>query len=129
MTVAPVGTHCVLEMCSCPVERLNDEAFVRDTIEQAVKEGLSTLLKLNSHKFDPQGVTAFAILAESHISIHTWPENGYAAVDIFTCGDTAKPQQACEYLIKAFASESYSLRELPRGPHISDVVHTSSVTL
>ena len=121
MTVAAVGTHCILEMCSCDSGLLNDEAFVRGAIERASEEGLSTLLKLESHRFDPHGVTAFGILAESHISIHTWPESGYAAVDVFTCGETAKPQQACEFLVRLFGSGAYSLREVARGAHIPSV--------
>ena len=78
MTHPPVGSHCILELRGCATDRLNDEAFIRDALEQASEEGMSTLLKVDSVKFDPQGVTAFAILAESHISIHTWPELGYA---------------------------------------------------
>ena len=115
MTIAPVGIHCILEICGCPAKRLNDDAFVRDAIAEASKQGMSTLLKIDSHKFDPQGVTVFAILAESHISIHTWPENGYAAVDVFTCGETAQPRLACEYLVKAFDAQNYTLKEIPRG--------------
>ena len=74
-----------------------------------------TLLKLSSHQFHPQGVTAVGLLAESHLSIHTWPEHGYAAVDVFTCGEEARPQQACDYLVKRFAARRHSLVVLPRG--------------
>ena len=119
MTIAPVGTHCILELCGCSAQRLNDDAFIKDALAEASKQGMSTLLKIASHKFDPQGVTAFAILAESHISIHTWPENGYAAVDVFTCGDTAQPRLACEYLVKALDAQTYTLKEVPRGAQFS----------
>ncbi len=115
MTVTPVGTHCILELFGCSPELLNDEAFIRETVAQSSREGMSTLIQLSSHKFSPQGVTALALLAESHISIHTWPENGYAAVDVFTCGETANPQLACAYLARAFDSDSHTLRMLPRG--------------
>jgi S-adenosylmethionine decarboxylase len=69
-----------------------------------------------SHKFHPQGVTALGLLSESHISIHTWPEHGYAAADVFTCGDRANPQRACNYLLKAFEATRHSLTKLVRGP-------------
>ena len=115
MTVTPVGTHCILELFGCSPDLLNCESFVRDTIAQSSREGMSTLLQLSSHKFEPQGVTALALLAESHISIHTWPENGYAAVDVFTCGDTANPRLACDYLARSFGAAKSSLKVLPRG--------------
>ena len=64
----------------------------------ATKEAKSTLLNLATHKFEPQGVTGVAMLAESHISIHTWPEKGMAVCDVFTCGDSAEPENAVEYM-------------------------------
>ena len=71
----------------CNQSLLDDETFVRDIVYQASLKCKSTLLALNSHKFNPQGVTCIAMLAESHISIHTWPEKGMAVCDIFTCGE------------------------------------------
>ena len=118
MTVTPVGTHCILELNGCNPELLNNEQFVRDSIEQASHHGMSTLLNLSSHQFDPQGVTAIGLLSESHISIHTWPEHGYAAIDVFTCGETAQPHRACEYLIGQFESTNHELKVLPRGASI-----------
>ena len=116
MTVTPVGTHCILELYGCRANLLNDVYFVRDAIEQASRQGMSTLLNLTSHRFEPQGVTAIALLAESHISVHTWPEHGYAAIDIFTCGETATPRQACRYLVEQFAATEHTLKILPRSP-------------
>jgi S-adenosylmethionine decarboxylase len=110
-----LGKHCILELHDCPFALINDETFVRDQLEQAARKALSTLLSMGSHTFSPQGLTAFALLAESHISIHTWPELGYAAVDIFTCGDTAKPELACEFLAGKFRAGRHDLRVLTRG--------------
>ena len=81
-----VGKHCILELYDCDPSRLDDEAFIRTTITSAAKGAGATLLNLITHQFQPQGVTGLALLAESHISIHTWPESGYAAIDVFTCG-------------------------------------------
>ena len=77
---------------------LDDESYIRDVVYHASVKCNSTLLALNSHKFDPQGVTCVAMLAESHISIHTWPENGMAVCDVFTCGDHTVPRAAVTYM-------------------------------
>ncbi len=120
MAVAPIGTHCILEVRGCPFHLLNDLAFIEQSLELASQKGLSTLLQLTSQKFDPQGVTALALLAESHLSIHTWPEHGYAAIDMFTCGDHATPKVACEFLIERFEATDHTLLVLPRGSKIRE---------
>ena len=129
MATAPVGTHCILELHGCPRELLDDVLFVRDSVGQAAKHGMSTLLDLTSHKFEPQGVTAIGLLAESHLSIHTWPEHNYAAADIFTCGDDATPKQACAYLVRRFVAEDHSLVVLRRGRGIPDRLPATNVDL
>ena len=73
-------------------------------------------MNLISNKFEPQGVTAIALLAESHISIHTWPESNYSAVDIFTCGQNMMPELASQYLIDSLMAKEYSLRVIERNP-------------
>ena len=78
-----VGKHCILELYDCDQAKLNDEAFIRTTITTAAKRAGATLLNLITHRFEPQGVTGLALLAESHISIHTWPENGVIGHSVF----------------------------------------------
>ena len=90
--------HLLFTLKDCTRDLLNDEEFIRDIVYTASKKCQSTLLAINSHKFQPQGVTCVAMLAESHISIHTWPEKGMAVCDIFTCGDTATPEDGVEYM-------------------------------
>jgi S-adenosylmethionine decarboxylase len=114
--LANIGTHCIVELYGCPRELLNDEQFVKNAVREATSHGLATLMGEVSHQFQPHGVTALGLLAESHISIHTWPEHGYAAADVFTCGDTANPQRACAYLISVFQANRHSLTKLVRGP-------------
>ena len=115
----PVGKHCILELYECDSAKLDDEAFLRDTITSAAKRAGATLLHLITHRFDPQGVTGLALLAESHISIHTWPESGYAAVDVFTCGDHTMPERACHVLMTELQASGHKLtsfrRETPIG--------------
>lgn len=110
-----VGIHCILEIRGCPAHLLDDEQHVLETLINASSLAMSTLLDITSHKFSPQGVTALALLAESHISIHTWPESGYAALDVFTCGETANPRLACEFFVKEFQAQDHTLTVLPRG--------------
>ena len=109
-----VGKHCILELYDCDHSKLDDEAFLRTTITTAAKRAGATLLNLITHRFDPQGVTGLALLAESHISIHTWPENGYAAVDVFTCGDHTMPESACEHLRTELGARKHALRSFLR---------------
>ncbi|MBN1846518.1 MAG: adenosylmethionine decarboxylase [Sedimentisphaerales bacterium] len=115
MQKTPTGIHCILELYGCPSGLLNDRRYVCNAIRQASRQSMSTLLDLTSHQFHPQGVTAVGLLAESHISVHTWPELGYAAVDVFTCGQTAQPQRACEFLIEQFGARQHRLKTMPRG--------------
>jgi S-adenosylmethionine decarboxylase len=113
--VDTVGTHFVLELYECPSGLLDDRIFVRDVIRKAADAAGSTLLNEVQHKFEPQGVTALGLLAESHISVHTWPEGGYAAADVFTCGAHTLPDKACELLIQLFQARRYAMKAIPRG--------------
>jgi len=108
--------HLLLELYRCNYEKLNDESFLRCTLNRAAKFAKATVLNLISNKFEPQGVTAIALLAESHISIHTWPESNYSAVDIFTCGQNMLPELASKYLIDALKAEEHYLRVINRNP-------------
>ena len=114
-----VGKHCILELYECDQAKLNDEAFIRTTITSSAKIAGATLINLVTHSFKPQGVTGLALLAESHISIHTWPEIGYAAIDVFTCGDHTMPEKACKFLFQEFLAKDFSFkniaREIPSG--------------
>ncbi len=108
--------HFLLELYRCDNDKLNDESFLRCTLNRAAKLAKARVLNLISNKFEPQGVTAIALLAESHISIHTWPESNYSAVDIFTCGQNMLPELASQYLIEALNAEEHSLRVIQRNP-------------
>jgi S-adenosylmethionine decarboxylase len=110
----PVGIHCILELYGCPATLLNDAAFIQQTLREGAEWAESTLIDEVAHQFHPHGVTALALLAESHISIHTWPETGYAAADIFTCGAHTKPEKACQYFVKMFQADQHLLLKLPR---------------
>jgi len=111
----PAGIHCIAELYDCPADLLNDEASITAALRGAVDSGMATLLHEVSHRFHPQGITALGLIAESHVAIHTWPEYGYAAVDVFTCGDRASAEKACEHLAKALKCGRHTIRKLNRG--------------
>ena len=111
--------HLLLELYRCDCEKLNDESFLRCILNRSAKLANATVLNLISNKFQPQGVTAIALLAESHISIHTWPESNYSAVDIFTCGQNMMPELASGHLIEALMAKEHSLRVIERNPPIA----------
>lgn len=113
------GIHCIAELYDCPAGLLNDESAVVRIVRQAVNQGMATLLGEVSHHFHPQGVTALALIAESHIAVHTWPECGYVAADVFTCGDRASAEKACDYLVQAFRARRHSVRKLVRGIEVT----------
>jgi len=106
--------HILFTLKECNKSFLDDERFVRDVVYQASIKCNSTLLALNSHKFEPQGVTCVAMLAESHISIHTWPELGMAVCDIFTCGDHTKPKRGVEYMQMMFNAQDIISKSFTR---------------
>ena len=90
--------HILFTLKGCPSKLLDDEAHIRNILSFAASISGSTLLDISSHKFYPVGVTAIALLAESHISIHTWPEKGMAVCDVFTCGYKTEPRAAATYM-------------------------------
>jgi S-adenosylmethionine decarboxylase len=107
------GTHLIVDLWGA--ERLDDLAHVEATLRDAVTAAKATLLHIHLHHFTPnQGISGVAVLAESHISVHTWPENGYAALDIFMCGD-ADPQATIAVLRDAFKPERLAVEEILRG--------------
>ena len=96
--------HILFELRGCPSELLDDSEFVVLALQVSAVHAKSKLIDVNFHKFEPQGVTGLALLADSHISIHTWPEKGLAMCDIFTCGVDCTPLEAVDYLSKQFQS-------------------------
>ena len=109
-----LGRHVIIELWGCG-DAINDRELVERAMRNAVHAANATLLNLFIHEFSPQGVTGVAVLAESHLSIHTWPEYGYVAADVFTCGSTTKPEAAAEVLRVEFGATNADIRELERG--------------
>jgi S-adenosylmethionine decarboxylase len=106
------GVHLIVDLHGA--KRLNDIEHIEATLRRCVEAASATLLHIHLHHFQPSGVSGVAVLAESHISIHTWPEIGYAALDVFMCG-SADPDKCIPVLREAFAAERVGVNELLRG--------------
>jgi S-adenosylmethionine decarboxylase len=110
-----LGKHLLIELEGCDPGKLNDLEFVRETLMAAARETGSTILGESFHRFSPQGVSGVVVIAESHLSIHTWPEHSYAAADVFTCGTRVEPRRGADYLVQQFQPRESSVTEYPRG--------------
>ena len=110
-----LGTHLLVELRDCNPKILKSLDSVRNALVSAAREAKATIIDISFHEFSPFGISGVVVIAESHLSIHTWPEYNYAAVDIFTCGDIIKPEVAAVYLIEKFESKNPSIVEMKRG--------------
>ena len=118
-----LGRHLIAELAECDHQVLDNLPQLEQYLNESVRRSGATIVKSVFHRYNPQGVSGVVVIAESHISIHTWPEYGYAAVDFFTCGDSVDPYKAYDYLKGMLRSKSGSLTELNRGlPSASDEV-------
>lgn len=108
-----LGTHAIVELFGC--KHLNDLTLVQDALVRGAEICGATILHTKFHKFSPQGITGYILLAESHISIHTWPEHGYAAVDVFTCG-AMETERAFNHIAKQLGAERVEKHTFLRGP-------------
>lgn len=110
-----LGRHLIIEMYDCDPIVLDSIDVLKNALVEAAKATNSKVLWHKFHKFYPQGVTGVVIVAESHLSIHTWPEFGYAAIDIFTCGTHTNPWKALEVLKSVLKPKRMSVLEIKRG--------------
>lgn len=110
-----LGTHLLVELRECNPEILRSFDRVRSIMVSAARDAKATVIDVSFHEFNPFGISGVVVIAESHLTIHTWPEYNYAAVDIFTCGDIIKPEVAASYLITEFECKNPSIVEMKRG--------------
>jgi S-adenosylmethionine decarboxylase len=109
------GRHLILDLYDCDKQLLDNYDALRELIETALRMSNATILRIIGEKFEPQGVTLLALLSESHCSIHTWPEIGYAAIDLYTCGDTTNSHKAAEFLKYKLKAQKSNEKELIRS--------------
>jgi S-adenosylmethionine decarboxylase len=104
-----IGKHVYGELYGCDANLLMNEEYLANVVREAVNIGGFTLLDVKTWKIHP-GVTVIAVILESHISIHTWPEYRFATVDVYTCGEKGNPFKSFEYIVEALKAEKYTIR-------------------
>jgi S-adenosylmethionine decarboxylase len=109
------GRPLILDLYDCDREILNDYEGLETLLQTALQMADATILRIIGEQFKPQGVTLLALLAESHASIHTWPEIGYCAIDLYTCGNTTQTHKAAEFLKHKLKSKQVVQKELIRS--------------
>lgn len=109
------GRHVIAELWGCNADLLNDLQRIERIMVSAALESGAEVREVAFHKFAPQGVSGVVIISESHLTIHSFPEHGYASVDVYTCGDRIDPNVACEYITRGLKATRREVIEFPRG--------------
>jgi len=109
-----MGRHVIAELWECDFDKLNDMNFIEQTFVDAALKSGAEIREVAFHKFAPQGVSGVVIISESHLTIHTFPEHGYASIDVYTCGHL-DPTIAAEYIAEALNAQTRETVEVPRG--------------
>ncbi|MFH1612172.1 MAG: adenosylmethionine decarboxylase [bacterium] len=115
-----LAQHLLIELFDCNYNAINDVKKVEKVMVEAANIAKATIVKVMFHKFEPLGVSGVVVIAESHFSIHTWPEYKYAAVDLFGCGEKILFDKAIEYIIKNFKPKKVTQLEVKRGIILND---------
>jgi S-adenosylmethionine decarboxylase len=110
-----LGRHILAEIYECDPSILNDKEEIKKIMIDSALYAGAEIREVAFHKFSPQGVSGVVVISESHLTIHTWPEFGYAAVDVFTCGDKINPWDACNYMTEKFNAKRMTATEVKRG--------------
>lgn len=118
-----LGRQILVEFYDCDRAIMNDESQIREIMLEGVRRSKATIVTDTFHTFSPHGVSGVVVIAESHVAIHTWPEYGYAAVDVFTCGETIDPWVIQQYLQEHFRSGNTSSMEMKRGMFPERLAH------
>ncbi|MEC0182514.1 adenosylmethionine decarboxylase [Paenibacillus peoriae] len=115
MEYSTFGRHVAVDTWGVEFELLNNAQFLETQLVEAAEACGATVMSVQSKQFEPQGATVLVMLSESHLSIHTYPERGFAAIDCYTCGETVDPQLAIDYLVSVLKPEKTYAKKLIRG--------------
>ncbi|SDN56112.1 adenosylmethionine decarboxylase [Alkalicoccus daliensis] len=110
-----MGRHVIAELWQCNIDKLNDINFIERVFVDAALEAGAEVREVAFHKFAPQGVSGVVIISESHLTIHSFPEHGYASIDVYTCGDRIDPNVASDFIANALGAGKSEVVEVPRG--------------
>ncbi len=122
MEYSTFGRHVAVDTWGVDFDKLNDAEWLQSHMIEAAEASGATVLSVQAKQFDPQGATVLVLLSESHLSIHTYPEKGFAAIDCYTCGETVDPQLAIDYLVDVLRPERTYGKKLVRGVGEMEVV-------
>lgn len=122
-----IGHHYIAEASGCTPAIIGKVETVEQILVRAAEIAGVQVWSISFHRFNPNGVSGVVVISESHLSVHTWPEYGYAALDIFTCGDTAKPEKAVEWALRQFGATNVHITEVTRGLDEGDRVFFHSI--
>ena len=121
-----MGRHVIAELWHCNKEKLNNASSLEILFVNAALKAGAEVREATFHKFAPHGVSGVVIISESHLTIHSFPEHGYASIDVFTCGDTINPHTASEWIASELEAERSEIIELPRGKGPLHIKHRQS---
>ncbi|MFG6116486.1 adenosylmethionine decarboxylase [Halobacillus sp. MO56] len=110
-----MGRHVIAELWNCNMDKLNDINYIEKVFVDAALRAGAEVREVAFHKFAPHGVSGVVIISESHLTIHSFPEHGYASIDVYTCGDRIDPNVAADYIVEALDAQTNESVEVPRG--------------
>ncbi len=122
-----IGHHYIAEASGCKPDVIGKVETVERILVRAAEIAGVQVWSISFHRFNPNGVSGVVVISESHLSVHTWPEVGYAALDIFTCGDAAKPEKAVQWALREFGASNVHITEVTRGLEEGDRVFFHSI--
>jgi len=121
------GYHYIIEASGCDPGVLADVNTLKRILLEAAKVGEMSIRSVYFYKFSPQGVSGLVVVSESHISIHTWPEKGYAAIDVYTCDSNSEPERTVSYILEQIRASYAHITELERGIEDEDGMYTHTI--
>lgn len=125
--VETIGHHYIVEASGCSPDVIGKVESVEQIMVRAAEVAGVQVWSISFHRFNPNGVSGVVVISESHMSVHTWPEYGYVAVDIYTCGDAAKPEKAVEHALGEFRAANVHITEITRGLEEGDKLFYHSI--
>ena len=122
-----IGYHYVIEASGCNPEIIENPKMLKEIILEAAKIGEMEVRSTYFYKFSPRGVSGMVVVSGSHISIHTWPEKSYAAIDVYTCDIDSKPEKSLQYILERIKAEYAHITEIERGIEDEDGTYTHTI--
>ncbi len=110
-----LGKHLLAELTGCNVAVLDDQEKLESIFKTAAEKAGATVVNATAHRYSPHGVSVVVVISESHVSVHTWPEYGFASVDIYTCGEKVDPHQGLDYIVQELGASGVHVQEIARG--------------